>query len=133
MPTLGAGQPIPALRQALEAVPVEEKGQPLFLLRDLEEISAKAVALSPAGLSLATCFDGRRSAADVAALFVEHTGHLLKTEEILALAQDLEKALLLETPETEEHRRRILQEAGADRQLAVDKPPDGPLVDAEAP
>jgi len=110
MPILSVGQPIPALRQALEAVPVEEKGQPLFLLRDLEDIAPQAVALSPAGLALATNFDGKRSAAEVAALFAKDTGHLLKAEEILGLAQGLEKGLLLETPETVERRRRALQE-----------------------
>ena len=110
MPILGAAQPIPALRQALEAVPVEEKGQPLFVLRDLEDITTQAVALSPAGLALATCFDGKRSAAEVAALFAKDTGHLLKAEEVLGLAQDLEKALLLETPQTQERRRKALQE-----------------------
>jgi len=110
MPILGESQPIPALRQALEAVPVQEKGQPLFLLRDLEDIATQAVALSPAGLALATCFDGKRSAAEVAALLAKHTGHLLKTEEVIGLAQDLEKSLLLETPQADERRRKILQE-----------------------
>ena len=110
MPLLSADQPIPALRRALEAVPVKEKEETLFLLRDLEDISARAVALSPAGLTLATCFDGKQTAAQVAALFAKHTGHLLKQEEVLGLAQDLEKALLLETAETQERRRRILEE-----------------------
>jgi AmmeMemoRadiSam system protein B len=110
MAILSVGQPIPALRQALEAVPVEEKGQQLFLLRDLEDIAPQAAALSPAGLALATCFDGQRSAAEVAALFAKNTGHLLKTEEVLGLAQDLEKSLLLETPRTAELRRKAFQE-----------------------
>jgi AmmeMemoRadiSam system protein B len=110
MPILAVGQPIPALRQALEPVPVEEKGQPLFLLRDLEDIATQAMALSPAGLALAACFDGKRSAAEVAVLFAKKTGHLLKAEEILGLAQDLEKALLLETPQTQQRRRNALQE-----------------------
>ncbi|MCX5796440.1 MAG: AmmeMemoRadiSam system protein B [Elusimicrobia bacterium] len=110
MPILAVGQPIPPLRQALEAVPVEEKGQPLFLLQDLEGIAAQAVALSPAGLALAACFDGKRSAAEVAAVFAKNTRHLLKTEEVLGLAQDLEKSLLLETPQTQALRRKVLQE-----------------------
>jgi len=110
MPILGGDIPIPALRRGLEAIPVEEHGEPLFLLRDLEDITAAAVGLSPAGLALATCFDGKRTAAQVGELFTRNTGHLLKHEEILGLAQDLEKALLLETPETGERRRRILQE-----------------------
>ena len=38
MPILSIGEPIPALRQSLEAVPVKEKDQQLFLLRDLEDI-----------------------------------------------------------------------------------------------
>ena len=109
MPILGEAAPIPALRQALEAVPVEEKGQPLFVLRDLEDISPQAAALSPAGLALATCFDGKRTAAEVAALFAKHTGQLVKSAEILSLAQDLERALLLETPEAGERRRKILR------------------------
>ncbi|MBI5241654.1 MAG: AmmeMemoRadiSam system protein B [Elusimicrobia bacterium] len=110
MPILGTAQSIPALRQALEAVPVQEKGQTLLLLRDLEDIATQAVGLSPAGLAMATCFDGKRNAAEVAALFAQHTGHLVKAEEVLGLAQDLEKSLLLETPRTAERRRAILQE-----------------------
>lgn len=109
MPILSIGEPIPALRQSLEAVPVKEKDQQLFLLRDLEDITAQALALSPAGLTLATCFDGKRTAAEVAALFAKHTGQILKTEEIIKLAQDLEKSLLLETPETARLRHEILQ------------------------
>lgn len=110
MPILSVSQPIPPLRQALEAVPVQEKGQTLLLLRDLEDIAVQAVGLSPGGLALATCFDGRRSAAEAAALFTQHTGQLVKAEEVLALAQDLEKNGLLETPETAERRRQILQD-----------------------
>ena len=110
MPILAVSQPIPPLRQALEAVPVQEKEQPLFLLRDLEEITDQAVGLSPGGLALAACFDGRRSAAETAALFAQQSGQLVKAEEVLALAQDLEKNGLLETPETTERRRKILRE-----------------------
>ena len=44
MAILGTAQPIPALRRALEAVPVKEKEEELFVLRDLEGLSAEEAA-----------------------------------------------------------------------------------------
>lgn len=109
MTILGPDIPLPALRRGLEAVPGEEKGQPIFMLRDLEDITAQVVALSPGGMALASCLDGKRTAKEISALFAQHTGHILKTEEISALVQDLERALLLETPETAQKRLDLLR------------------------
>jgi AmmeMemoRadiSam system protein B len=107
VPIAGPDSPIPALRRALEAVPIEEGERRLLLLRDLEDITTQAIALSPASLALAVCFDSKRTASDVAALFAKHTGQPIDADEILGLARDLEKNLLLETPETDARRRTV--------------------------
>lgn len=106
---------IPALRSALEAIPVEKDGQPLFVIRDLEGLTEGSAALSAGGMLLASFFDGTRSSGDVIALFAKATGTVLKAEEVDGMARDLEKAGLLETPAIAE-RRRAQRQAFLDSQ-----------------
>jgi len=107
---LGLSDPLPPLRQALEAVPVEQDGKPLFLLRDLEDLTREGLALSPGGMALAAMLDGRRSASELVGLYAKSTGHFLKAEEVLDLVNRLEQALLLETPEVARRRQVLLRE-----------------------
>ncbi len=101
--------PLPALRRGLDPVPAEDEGRPLFLLRDLEELSETTLGLSPAGMLLASLFDGKRNAAEVGAEFAKVSGQRVKPEQVLELAGQLERALLLETPATAARREAVLR------------------------
>ncbi|HVC08942.1 MAG TPA: AmmeMemoRadiSam system protein B [Elusimicrobiota bacterium] len=101
--------PLPPLRARLEAVPVEDEGKPLFLLRDLEEIAPSTLAMSAGGMLAASLFDGKRTAADISGLFGKATGQFLKPEEILSLADELDRALLLETEPVAKKRGEIVE------------------------
>lgn len=101
--------PLPALRRGLDPVPAEDKGRPLFLLRDLDDLCETTLGLSPAGMLLASLLDGRRNAAEVRAEFAKVTGQRLKPEEVLGLAEQLDQALLLETPAVAAKRGAVLR------------------------
>ncbi|MDE2489602.1 MAG: AmmeMemoRadiSam system protein B [Elusimicrobia bacterium] len=127
----GPDVPLPALRSRLEAVPAEEDGQPVYLLRDLEELSESSVALSGGGVFLASLFDGKRTAETLRELFVQGTGSEIKVETILELARALEDAGYLETPALAERRRKALEAFRASgRRPAVFA---GPSYPAEPP
>src|SRR5262245_33594742 len=106
----GPGDPLPPLRAGLEAVPVEKEGQPFFMLRDLEDLTQEGVGLSPGGMLVASLLDGRRSAAQIGALFAKSTGQMLKPEEVLNLVDGLEKAMMLETPQVAQLRQKVLND-----------------------
>ncbi len=69
----GPDAPLPALRARLEAVPAVEEGQPVFVLRDLEELTEKPLALSGGGMMLVSLLDGKRTASELRALFLKNT------------------------------------------------------------
>ncbi|MFA6318563.1 MAG: AmmeMemoRadiSam system protein B [Elusimicrobiota bacterium] len=102
--------PLPPLRQSLESVPIDHEGEPMFLLRDLEGITPKGVALAPGGMLIASLLDGKRTAAQIAELFAKSTGSILKAELVTQLAAELASADLLETPHTAQMRRKALKE-----------------------
>ncbi len=101
---------LPALRVRLEAVPATENGQPVFFLRDLEELSEKALALSGGGMMLVSLLDGERTADQLRAGFKENTGSDIDTAVILDLVGALDDAGYLETPAVREKRTRLLAE-----------------------
>jgi AmmeMemoRadiSam system protein B len=89
-------------------VPAVEEGSAVFVLRDLEELSDKPLALSAGGMLLVSLFDGRLTAEQVRAQFNEKTGSAIAASVILDLAQALEDAGYLETPALAEKRRKAL-------------------------
>lgn len=79
-------------------MPTVEDGQQLFVLRDLEELSDKPLALSAGGMLLVSLLDGRRDAAGLAAAFQQNTGNEIDSAVILELVNALDQAGYLETP-----------------------------------
>lgn len=80
-------------------MPAEEEGKPVFVLRDLEELTDKPLALSGGGMFLISLLDGARSAADLAAAFKEGTGADIAVDVVVDLVRALDEAGYLETPE----------------------------------
>jgi len=89
-------------------VPSVEDGQRVFVLRDLEELSDKPVALSGGGMMLLSLLDGRRTTAEVRELFAQATGAEIGEDVVLGLLAALDEAGYLETPAVAEKRRAAL-------------------------
>lgn len=89
-------------------MPAVEEGQSVFVLRDLEELSDKPLALSGGGMMLVSLLDGRRTAAQVKELFRKNTGAEIEVPVILDLVGALDDASYLETPAVAEKRARAL-------------------------
>ena len=58
-------------------MPAEERGQPVFVLRDLEELTDKPLALSGGGMMLVSLLDGRRTAAQLRDEFLKNSGAVI--------------------------------------------------------
>ena len=128
MTLIGTDGPLPALRARLEAVPSEEDGQPVFVLRDLEELTDKPLALSGGGMMLVSLLDGARTAAQVRDLFHENTGSTIDLPVIVDLARALDAAGYLETPALAEKRKKQLEAfRGSGRRPAVFAGPSYPV------
>lgn len=90
-------------------MPAVEEGQSVFVLRDLEELTDKPLALSGGGMMLVSFLDGRRTARQVRDLFEKSTGSEISEEVVLDLANALEQADYLETPAVAEKRKKVLE------------------------
>jgi AmmeMemoRadiSam system protein B len=102
------------LRARLEAVPAEEDGKPVFVLRDLEELTERPLALSGGGMLLASLLDGMRSAAQLRDEFLKNSGAIIETAVILDLVKALDDAGYLETPAVAEKRKKAFEYFRAD-------------------
>ena len=108
-------------------MPAEEEGQPVFVLRDLEELTEKPLALSGGGMMLVSLLDGKRSAAQLRDLFLKNTGAVIELPVILELVKALEQAGYLETPAVVDKRRKMLEAfKGSGRRPAVFAGPSYP-------
>lgn len=90
-------------------MPAEEEGKPVFVLRDLEELTDKPLALSGGGMLLASLLDGKRDAARLRDDFNQQTGADLPVEALLGLVNALDEAGYLETPAVAEKRKKALE------------------------
>jgi len=101
---------LPALRRDIEAFPIEHEGKNLYLLRDLEGISDKPMAISVGGLLAASLMDGERTASEIQALFSKTTGAFLQASDLKKITEQLENSNFLETPYVRERRLQILND-----------------------
>lgn len=102
--------PPPPVRSDVEIHPVEHEGQPLFVLQDVEGLAPDPIGVAPGGLAVAGLFDGKRTAQDIQDLLFKETGQRVPVEQISALAAELEKAGMLETPDVARRRRELAEE-----------------------
>ena len=90
-------------------MPADEEGRPIFVLRDLEELSDQPLALSGGGMLLASLLNGQRTAEQVRDVLREKTGAAIETSVVLDLAAALDEAGYLETPAVAEKRKKALE------------------------
>lgn len=103
-------RPLPALRFDVEAMPIEHEGKPMFVLHDTEGLTQKSVLLSPATMLIVSLFDGRATAAEIRGAFAKATGTMLQDHELERISAQLAKAEMLETPELQARRRKLLED-----------------------
>ncbi|TBR23611.1 AmmeMemoRadiSam system protein B [bacterium] len=87
---------LPALRP-LDAFPLREDGQVWLALRDVDGWTDRLTLLTHLEAQTAARFDGRRTAAQVAAELARH-GLATDAAEVAAFAERLDRALLLDSP-----------------------------------
>ena len=91
-------------------MPAEEDGNPVFVLRDLEELTEKPLALSGGGMLLASLLDGKRTAAQLRDEFMKNSGGaVIELPVILDLVNALDAAGYLETPAVADKRRKAAE------------------------
>lgn len=100
-------QPLPPLRQALEAVQIQENGKPLIVLKDTEGLTGNSYVFTPAAVFIAGLLDGQRTFSEVRSAFAEQTGNQVDEEELRQMLVQLEEADLLETPKVQQKRKEM--------------------------
>ncbi len=90
-------------------MPAEQDGKPVFVLRDLEELTEKPLALSGGGMLLASLLDGKRTATQLRAEFFGNSGASVALPVILDLVKALDDAGYLETPVVADRRKKAFE------------------------
>lgn len=90
-------------------MPAEEDGKSVFVLRDLEELTDKPLALSGGGMLLASLLDGKRGVAELRAEFQKTAGVEVPADAVLGLVKALGEAGYLETPAVADKRRKAAE------------------------
>jgi AmmeMemoRadiSam system protein B len=85
----------PKLRE-VNIFPIENSGQSLLCLQDPQNVSEKALFLSPPLYFVVSLFDGRHSIRDIQAEYMRRFGEFLFTEKLQEIVNQLDEALYLE-------------------------------------
>ena len=85
----------PKLRN-VNIFPVQNSGQTMLCLQDPQNISEKALFLSPPLYFIVTLFDGQHSILDIQAEYMRKFGEFLYTEKLLEIISQLDETFFLE-------------------------------------
>jgi AmmeMemoRadiSam system protein B len=99
----------PKLRY-INAFPVEQEGQNLICIQDPAGFCEKVFFVSYPLFTLMAFFDGQHSIRDIQVEYMRRYGELLYKENILALINELDNHLLLESERFEAHRKKLENE-----------------------
>jgi AmmeMemoRadiSam system protein B len=99
----------PKLRY-VEAFPVEVQGQKLVCLRDPQNLSGKMLFVSPHTLFILSLFDGKHSILDIQENFMRRFGSLIFRDEIQGLIKQLDEALMLDSENYRNFKKRLEEE-----------------------
>src|SRR5437867_6147943 len=95
------------LLRPIEAFPVEADGQSSVAIRDPAGWSDSVLLLSPKTLFALSCFDGRHTLRDVQSACSRRFGGIVPLDEIRAVAEALDAALLLDSDSFRRHRATL--------------------------
>jgi hypothetical protein len=99
----------PKLRN-INVFPVQSSGQTLLCLQDPQNISEKALFLSPPLYLIVSLFDGQHSILDIQAEYMRKFRQFLYTEKLQEIISQLDEALLLEGERFQEALRQKEEE-----------------------
>jgi len=99
----------PKLR-AVEAIPVELRGEQLICLRDPSGISNQTAVLPPRAFFVAALCDGEHTLRDIQTEYTRRFGDLLFTENLEEIIRQLDDAFLMEGEQFEAHRCSLMAE-----------------------
>ncbi len=85
----------PKLRE-VNIFPVQDSGQSLLCLQDPQNITEKAIFLSPPLYFIVSLFDGQHSILDIQAEYMRRFGEFLYTEKLQEIVSQLDETLYLE-------------------------------------
>ena len=94
----------PKLRP-VEAIPAQDN---MVCLRDPQGFSDKILMLHPEALFVVSLFDGRHSILDIQAAYTRRFGDLLFSDRIRELAEQLDRALFLDSERFQRERERVV-------------------------
>ena len=99
----------PRLR-AIRIVPVQHRGQRMFLLQDPELPADRALTVAAPALAVVQMMNGRNSLRDIQAAYFRRFGQMLFSDDLDGLIGRLDEFLLLDSDRFREHRRRLQEE-----------------------
>lgn len=85
----------PKLRN-INVFPIQNSGQAMLCLQDPQNISGKALFLTPPLYFIVSLFDGQHSILDIQAEYMRRFGEFLYTEKLQEIVAQLDEALFLE-------------------------------------
>jgi hypothetical protein len=100
----------PKIRSDLSAFPVTVDGKTMVCFQDTQRLSQGLLIPRELFARIVALFDGHHSIRDVQYAVMRQYGDLLYTEEIERVVQELDRALLLESPRFQETIERIARE-----------------------
>lgn len=107
--SVDATQPVPRLRP-LDIVPVQQGGRQMVLLRDPSGLSPNQVMVSGTMLLILRMLDGEHTIREIQTALARQTGELVMSDQLQRIIQQLDDALLLDTPKLEAFRQQRLAE-----------------------
>lgn len=103
----------PAVR-FIDAVQIEHQGQPLVLIRDLENLFDETLAVSLPFFLVMSLLDGQRDAEQIQEILRQATGgQVVSAEDIDRIVQELDQFYLLENERTAVRRQQVRAEFSA--------------------
>jgi len=103
--------PHPPFRGTLKVIPYKHEGKDVFIVVDhQEQLFEHQIVLPPLAFVVASLLDGRRGSLEVQAEIKGQLKADVGVDEIDSVVRDLDKYLLLESPNVQENRRAIADE-----------------------
>lgn len=102
--------PLPAFRRSVESAVITHEKQPMFVLRDTEGLTDQVVVISPPAMMVVALLDGHNTLENIKSIIFQQTGQMPPEANVRDMIEQFKKLYFLETPETMERRKIVLDE-----------------------